>query len=200
MMRKTIAALLVAPTLALAAVPPAQAGNSLIAAGRKVAVAKSGMTVVPPTEWNKLGARPGKQAELWTMDGAELDKVVFFGGIGEGGTLLRDSDRKNRPLPRFKASMLVTDIAPFLESSYRVKYRIAAFTIDSVEPDSFGGASGVRFTYSFQNPDEELPRRGEARAALVQGKLYMIAYEAPSLHYFPKYLEAFRGLTDSARL
>ena len=45
---------------------PALAGNSLVAQGRSVAVAKSPMTVAPDREWNKMGARPGRNSETWT--------------------------------------------------------------------------------------------------------------------------------------
>lgn len=177
---------------------PAEAGNSLIAPGSKVLVAKSKLSITPDKEWNKLGRRPGRAAETWTIDGDELNDVTFYGGIPDGQPLFKEMDKRNRPLPRVSSTMLVTDIPVLFESSYRIALDTPLMRIDSVEPASFVGAKGVRFTYSFTRQNEEVHRRGEARAAIIGGKLYMITYEAPTLHYFDKSLTTFRQLADSA--
>ncbi|WP_374942752.1 hypothetical protein [Sphingomonas sp.] len=194
------------PTLPLLAVAfalvaaPVSAGNTLIPAGRRVAVAKSTLTVAPPSEWNKLGARPGRNSETWTIDGDALNDLTFYGGIPAGKTLFREVDRKNRPLPKVSATMLVTDIPALVENSYRVALNTPLFTVDTLEPALFAGRQGVRFTYSFTRPGEDLPRKGEARAALVGGKLYMITFEAPRLHFFDRSVEAFRKVADTAKV
>lgn len=179
---------------------PAAAGNSLISAGDKRKVAKSDLSITPTREWNKLDERPGKRAETWTLDGDALNDVTFYGGIEPGKTLFAEVDKRNRPLPRVSATMLITDIPVLFESSYRIALNTSLITIDSVEPTLFAGHKGVRFTYSFVKQGEDVHRRGEARAAIIKGKLYMISYEAPTLHYFDRSLSAFRQLADSARL
>ncbi len=55
----------------------------------KVAVAKSGLTVNPDREWNKMGARSGRNSETWTIDGDGLNDVTFYGGIANDSTLFR---------------------------------------------------------------------------------------------------------------
>ncbi|SNS83424.1 hypothetical protein SAMN06295912_11860 [Sphingomonas laterariae] len=191
-----IAGALIAGMLVAAA--PAMAGNSLVAPGSKVQVAKSGMSIRSDGEWNKLGRRLGPNTETWTIDGDELNDVTFYGGIADGLPIFREVDKKNRPLPRVSSTMLVTDIPTLFETSYRIAYDTPLMKIDTVEPTSFAGGKGVRFTYSFTRPNEELHRKGEARAAVVGGKLFLITYEAPTLHYFDKTLPAFRQLADSA--
>ena len=193
--RTALAALAV---FALAA--PAMAGNTLIPPGLRVAVAKSAMTVVPSIEWNKLGVRPGRNSESWTQDGDDLNDLTFYGGIEAGRPLFREIDKKNQPLPKVSATMLITDIPVLLENSYRVALGAASFKVDLVEPLPFAGNKGVRFTYSFSKQNETLQRRGEARGAVIAGKLYLITYEAPGLYYYDRSAAAFRAVAESVRL
>ncbi len=185
--------------LALVAAP-VLAGNKLIPAGQPVAVAKSVLTVTPSVEWNKLGARPGRNSETWTFDGDALNDLTFYGGIEPEQTLFREVSKRTKPLPRVKATMLVTDIPTLVENSYRIALDTPLFTVDGMEPMAFAGQPGIRFTYSFTRPNEDLPRKGEGRAAMIDGKLYLITFEAPRLHYFDAGVAAFRQVADSAKL
>lgn len=185
--------------LALIATPVA-AGNRLIAAGQPVTVAKSILTVTPAREWNKLGARPGRHSETWTLDGEALNDLSFYAGVAPDETLFHEVSRRHKPLPRVKATMLVTDIPTLVENSYRVALDVALFTVDAMEPMAFAGKPGIRFTYRFTRPQEDLPRKGEGRAAMIDGKLYLMTFEAPRLHYFDAGVAAFRQVADSAKL
>lgn len=184
----------------LLAAQPAIAGNSLVAPGARVLVAKSTLAVTPASEWNKLGARPGRNSESWTLDGDGLNEITFYGGIADGRTLFREVDKRNRPLPKVSSTMLITDIPALLESSYRIALDTPLMTITSVEPDIFAGAKGVRFNYSYTRPGDDIRRMGEARAAMIGGQLYMATYEAPALYYFDRDLAAFRQIAESATL
>lgn len=177
----------------------ASAGNTLIPAGKRVAVAKSAMTVQPGTEWNKLSARPGRNAETWTQDGDDLNDLSFYGGIESGRPLFREVDRKNKPLPKVSATMLITDIPVLLENSYRIARDASSMTIDTIAPTLFAGNKGVRFTYTFSQQNETLQRRGEARGAVIGGKLYLVTYEAPSLYYYDRSAGAAQAVADSVR-
>jgi hypothetical protein len=196
MMRKSY--ILSCAGAALLIATPAMAGFKLMPAGVAVAVAKSGLTVKPSIAWNKLGARPGRQAESWTLDGLSLNDVTFYGGIVDNTTLFREVDKTRKPLPRFSATMLAPDIAQLFEGSYRVAVGTSLMSIDAMEPATFAGQQGFRFTYSFTIQNEEVKRLGEARGAIVGGKLYLITYEAPKIHYFARDVAAFRALADSA--
>jgi hypothetical protein len=177
---------------------PAVAGYKLMASGKPVAVAKSGLTVTPNTAWNKLGARPGRNAESWTIDGLSLNDMTFYGGIPNNQTLFREVDKKNKPLPRFSSTMLLPDIASLFESSYRIAASTSLFSVDSMAPAKFGGSDGFSFSYSFTVQDEEVERKGLARGAIIGGKLFMVTYEAPKIHYFDKYDDAFVAIADGA--
>lgn len=185
--------------LAVMAVP-AEAGFKLMPASKPVAVGKAGLMVTPAADWNRLGAKIGRFAEAWTLDGHSLNDLTFYAGIEEDRTLFREVDKKNRPLPRFTASMLPPDIAQLFESSYRIAVSTSLFTIDSIEPAQFAGRDGFRFSYSFTIQNEEVRRKGEATGAIIGGRLYLIAFEAPAIHYFDRDVEAYRAVVASARV
>lgn len=172
--------------------------NSLVAPGPQAAIAKSSISAAPVNEWNRLSRTEGKNTEIWTIDGADLNKVTFIGGIAPGTTLMREVDKKNRPLPTVSANMLITDIPALLESTYRVRYGVNQMTIDSQEPAMVNGQKGIRFTYSFTR-DDEVARKGEALGAVIGGKLYLVSYEAPALYFFDKDVEKYRQLLSTVK-
>jgi hypothetical protein len=184
----------------IVAATPALAGYKLMAQGKAVAVAKSGLTVTPAQPWNRLGGRVGRNAESWTLDGLPLNDMTFYGGIANGTTLFREVDKKNAPLPRFSSTMLIPDVVQLFEGSYRVANSTSLMSIDSTEPATFAGQPGFRFTYNFTVQNEEVRRKGEAYGAVVGGKLYMVTFEAPVIHYFDAGIEGFRTLAASAKI
>ena len=190
---------LMLPALVMAATPAA-AGNSLIAAGQRVAVAKSAMTVAPDHEWNKLGARPGRNSEEWTLDGDGLNDLTFYGGIEGGKSLFREVSKRNRPLPRFSSTMLLTDVPTLLEQSYRIALDTPLMTIDRTEPAMLAGNKAVRFCYTFTRQGEEVRRNGEAVATIVGGRLYMISFEAPAIFFFDRDVAGYRAVVESVHL
>jgi hypothetical protein len=193
---------LIAVTAALSIIvcAPAFGGNSLVEPGVQQAVAKSTLTAKADGEWNRLGRRDGKFVELWTRDGDSLNKVAFFAGVPTGQPLLRELNKKNRPLPKVSGNMLITDIPTLLESSYRIQFNANRFAVNDQEPITFSGYPGIKFTYTFTNDADEVERKGEAVGAFIKNKLYLIAYEAPAIYFFDKDLGAFRKLVSSLKL
>lgn len=177
-------------------IPTAQA-NGYRAKDVSVEVAKSPMKVTPKRDWNSLSLRPGKKAETWTLDGEQLNDVTFYGGVAPGEALIREESKKHKPLPKFTRETLLVEVPELLEGTYRTEKGIGSFAITSSSPDRFLGHYGIRFTYEFVDADS-LPRKGEARAILIKGLLYMATFDAPRLHYFDAALADFRDLTDSA--
>lgn len=178
---------------------PLMAGNALMPAGTSVAVAKSTLTVRPEREWNRLSARPGRNSETWTLDGDDLNGVNFY-SIESGRALFREVSKKTKPLPHFSSTMLLTDIPALLENSYRIALGTTLFTMNQVEPVAFLGVKGVRFSYSFRKQMEDVSRNGEAVGAIVDGRLYLMSFDAPAILYFDRDVAAFRQMVSSARL
>ena len=192
-------ALMIAAAL-LAMSSPAAASFKLMSAGKPAQVGKSTLTVTPPRDWNRLRQRVGRNAESWTLDGLSLNDATFYGGIEDGRTLFRQADKKNRPLPRFSATMLMTDVAAMFEQSYRIAGGTSLFTIARMEPADFAGRPGFRFAYEFTQAADEVRRKGEAIGAIVGGRLYMATFEAPVIHYYDRDIAAFRALAATARI
>jgi hypothetical protein len=186
----------------LAALLPAaaDAGNSLIASDTRVTVARSALTVAPAREWNRLGARPGRNSESWTLDGDTLNDLSFYGGIEDDKPLFRDADHAHRPLPHFSRRMLITDVPMLFESSYRIALQTPLMKVDGIAPATVAGHKGIRFTYGYSRFEEEVARKGEGYAAIVDGRLYMMTFEAPALHYFDAGIADARAVVASARL
>jgi hypothetical protein len=174
--------------------------NSLVSPGPREKIAKSSLSAVPVSEWNKLSERGGKNVELWTLDGDGLNKITFFGGIPVGQPLFRELDKKHAPLPRVTPNMLITDIPPILESTYRIQLHTMQMSIDNQEPTTVGGHKGIKFTYTFVREDDEVERKGEAVGTYVGDRLYIVAYEAPAIHFFDKDVDKFRQLVTTLRL
>lgn len=190
--------LLVTSALLMAA--PAMAGNALMVPGTPVAVAKSVMTVTPGREWNRLSARPGRDSETWTIDGDGMNGLNFYGGIESGRSLFREVSKKTKPLPHFSTTMLLTDIPELFENSYRIALDTPLFTVSGIEPVKFLGQDGVRFTYSFRRQQQEILRQGEATATIVGKRLYLISFEAPTIHYFDRDVAGYREIVGSAKM
>lgn len=171
----------------------AHSGNRLMEANSQAQVAGGAFSVSPPQAWNKLGARPGRGAEVWTLDGEALNEITFYGAIQTDRPIFRERNRREQPLPRFSSTMLLTDIPTLLENSYRTGLGVSVYTTDRMEPTRFGGRDGIRFEYRFTAGDE-VPRRGEGYGAIVNGRLYLITFEAPVIHYFDASIEAYRQL------
>lgn len=185
--------------VALVACGSSALANGYREKGKVVAVASSKMIVTPPRDWNRLSIKPGKRAETWTLDGEQLNDVTFYGGIEPGAPLVREVSKKRAPLPKLSQSTLLVEIPELLEATYRTAKEIGTFTLSSSSPDRFLGHEGIRFTYEYVDNDN-LHRKGEARAVLVDGALYMTTYDAPRLHYFDKGLADYRALSDTATL
>jgi hypothetical protein len=185
---------------ALGAAPSASAGMyKLVPAGAASTVGRSDMVVTPSRDWNHLGQRVGRNAESWTNDGLSLDDVTFYGGIANDQTLFKEVNQKDKPLPRFSATMLPPDIVQMFEASYRIANDTSLFTVNDVEPVTFMGAAGVQFSYRLTSTDE-VERNGMATAAVINGKLYMITFEAPVIYYYDRYLSAYQDIVKSAAL
>lgn len=197
MIRTFILAACVAALVSGVAGAPAGA-NAYREKGRTAIVAKA-ITVTPPRDWNKLAFLPGKHAETWTLDGEQLNEITFYGGVEAGQPLVREVSRKRKPLPRFTRATLLVEVPELLEGTYRAGRDIGTFSLTGSAPGKFLGRDGIRFTYDYVDGDN-LPRKGEAHAALIGGRLYMATFDAPRLHYFDRVLADFHALIGTARL
>ncbi len=196
-MRKSI---VFAIGLSLIATPALAGPWSLVPASQPIAVAKSTLTVTPPSPWNRWKIRPSKKGEIWTQDGVSLNALTFTAGVMAGEPIYKERNKKDLPLPKFDPRMTGPDIVQMFEATNRILLKTSLFEVDHVEPAKLAGHDGVRFSYHYVVQDEEVRRKGEARAAIIGGKLYLIDYAAPAIHYFDTGIEEARAIMDGARL
>jgi hypothetical protein len=175
---------LLALALILTAAAPAMADWVVMSADEEIKVAKGTMSVKPMSDWNRSSARPSRRSEAWTRDGINLNELTFYGAIADGEPLFRQFWTPEGKLPRFRADMLPTDLAELFEASNRLILQSPVFKMGRIEPAKLGKHDGVRFGYSYAAQGDDIERRGEAVAVIVDGKLYMVNFIAPSLHYF----------------
>jgi hypothetical protein len=175
---------ILAVALIMTAAAPAMADWVVMSANEEIKVAKGTMSVKPASDWNRSSLRPSRRSEAWTRDGINLNELTFYGAIADGEPLFRQFWMADGKLPRFRADMLPTDLAELFEASNRLILQSPVFKMGKVEPARLGTHDGVRFGYSYAAQGDDIERRGEAVAAIVDGKLYLVNFIAPSLHYF----------------
>jgi len=174
--------------------------NSLVAPGMRSGIAKSKLSATSAGEWNRLSRVDGKNVEVWTADGDALNKVTFYGGIESGKPLVKETDQKHHPLPKISPTILITDIPSLLETTYRSLGAVNQMNVGEEAPATLAGRKAIRFAYTLTRSDDEVRRKGEGIGALVDGKLYLVTYEAPALHFFEKDVQRYRELAASLSL
>jgi hypothetical protein len=179
---------------------PAQADWSLREDGKPAKVNRAGLEITPQGDWNRWSASPSKRGEIWTIDGLSLNELTVFGGILNGEAIYRETDKKDNPLPKFKSDMLPPDLVELFEASTRIVLQTSIFEVSEVEPAKLDGKDAVRFTYKYAVENDQLIRKGEAVAAVVDGRLYLINFVAPEIHYFDRDVENFHDMAASIKL
>ncbi len=187
----------VAATIACILVATPVQAHKLEEANVAVRVAKSKMSVTPERAWNGIGGRQGKQSEVWTIDGEQLNELIFFADVRGGATLA--PKMKHVTLPTWDEKMLLVELPELVERNYRVTRQVTEFTQISSKPQTFLGRDGIAFEYEYVNADG-LHVRGIAVATIIDGALYMINLNAPRLNYFERSKAAFDAIVASAKL
>lgn len=190
--------ILLALVLGLAATPAA-AQWRLVKAAEPREVVGGAMIVTAPAEWNRSTDRPTKRTEIWTKDGTTLGELDFWLGVKPGEPLFKEQSKKKAPLPKFDPNMLPTDLVEFFEDTARTVLGGSLFETTYVKPATLAGNPGVEFEFVYTGSDE-VARRGLVRGAIIGGRLYLINWDAPKLHYYDQHIEEVRQIMDSAKL
>ena len=186
---------------ALAMTSPALAGWKLVSGNKTVIVTKGKkMKVTPTGDWNQFSYRPTKRSEVWTRDGLSLNELYFLSETLPGEPLFKQLNKKDEPLPKFKADMLPTDLVDLFEGSVRINIKSSKFEVLKVEPAKLGSHDAVRLQYSYVVGDEPLTRRGEVVMANIGGKLSMVNFTAPAIEFFDRDIGEIREMVSKASL
>ena len=168
---------------------------------RSVNVGDGSLTVTAPRPWNE--ARRSFLADVrwvedWTLNGPLLDGISFVSGMPSGRYIVRQSTRDERQVPKFRSDMTAFEIAAMLESAYRVRGGAVDFKTLGMVPRPFMGANGFQLDFEHLDSDE-LWRKGRAVGAVIDGKLYLVLFDAARAHYYPNAIGDFEAIVASAR-
>jgi hypothetical protein len=168
---------------------------------QRVNVGDGQMAVVAPRPYNRhrrVLFSDVSDVEDWTLNGPILDGISFVSGMKNNKELIRQHRTANQQVPRFRSDMTAPEIAAMLESLYRVKGGAVDLKTLSLQPRQFLGANGFQWDYEHLGQDE-LWRRGRAVGAVIDGKLYMILFDAARSHYYAAGLPDFEAIVASAQ-
>jgi hypothetical protein len=169
---------------------------------RRVSVGDRTMSVVPPRPWNRArrdNLSDMRAVEDWTLNGTELDELVMVSGLKNGQSFIRQWRTTTQQVPVFRSDMTPPEVAAMIESLFRVRGGALEFRTLGLQPRTFLGASGFQLDYQHLDGDE-LWRKGRAVGAVVNGRLYLILFDAARSHYYEAGLPDFEAITASAAL
>lgn len=152
-----------------------------------------GYWVDPQIEWSgrKFGG-----SELWTVHGLALERVQLTRAVEDGDPLLEPGTGSDE-LPLFRSAMSASEV---VELVVQTLSRVGAAHAEALDlrPREFARRSGFEFDLRFASASG-LEMTGRAAGAVVDGKLYLILFTAPRVHYYDLYADEVERVMDSAR-
>jgi len=169
---------------------------------RSVQVGNGSMAVTAPRPWNRtrtiISFDNVREVEDWTLNGPLLDSISFVTGLRGDRELIRQRRTEDRQVPKFRSNMTAPEVTAMLETFFRTKAGSIDFRTTSLQPRLFLGANGFQWDYEHLDSDE-LWRRGRAVGAVIDGKLYLILFDAARSHYYASAIGDFEAIVASAR-
>jgi len=170
---------------------------------KAVSVGNGAMVVTPPRPWNEqrrfMRFDVVGQVEDWTLNGPYLDGITFISGLPNNRALVRQRSTEDRQVPPFRSNMTAPEITAMLETAFRVRGGAVEFKTLGLAPRNFLGYPGFQFDFEHLDSDE-LWRRGRAVGAVIDGRLYLMLYDAARAHYYANAINDFEVMANNARL
>lgn len=169
---------------------------------RSHSVGNGSMAVTPPRPWNRQRRfffDSIRWVEDWTLNGPYLDGITFVTGLPSGEYLVRQRRTEERQVPKFRSDMTAPEVAAMLESAFRVRGGAVDFRTLGLQPRTFMGYPGFQFDFEHLDSDE-LWRKGRAVGAVINGRLYLILFDAARSHYYGNAIPDFETMVINARL
>jgi hypothetical protein len=170
---------------------------------RRVQVGNGTLSVIPPRPYNRqrrdLSYYSVREVEEWTLNGPYLDAILFVTGLKNDRTLVYQRRTASQQVPKFRSNMTAPEIAGMVESLFRVRGGTIEFRTLGIQPRPFLGYNGFQFDYEHLDGDE-LWRKGRAVGAVIDGRLYLVLFDAARSHYYTTVLPDFEAIVASASL
>jgi len=147
--------------------------------------------------WNRFTR--GVEVPTWTVEGFTVDRLQFFVGIQDGQPIAQRAKgaKEQRPLT-FHTSMKAHEIVALFEGLYTQDG--STFTLDRVEPVTFVGEAGFKYSYTLIRRGDDVKLSGVGYGAVHGGELFVINYSAPRLGFFPRYQQQIEKMALGAHL
>ena len=147
--------------------------------------------------WNRFTR--GVDVPTWTVEGFTVDRLQFFVGIKDNTPIADRAKgaKEARPLT-FHASMKAHEIVALFQGLYTQDG--STFTLDKVEPVTFVGESGFKYSYTLIRRGDDVTLSGVGYGAVHNSELVLINYSAPRLGFFPRYQAQIEKMALGARL
>lgn len=163
------------------------------------------ISVEPGRKWNKLAQTSFQgRVEVWTLDGAVLNTLVFFTGVPDGEPLftrrvpLGAASREEKPAV-FRASMNPVEVQELLEATVARHFQTTIAEGRNLKPQTIDNGAGFRFETRMLGRDE-VERHGVFVGTIRNGRLYGAWFQGAKLHYYERYLPEFDRMVKSAKL
>ena len=151
-------------------------------------------------DWSKFTmVKPGRNTEVWTRDGQQLNSLYFVKGLKSGQTIFNNSSAQ--PMPEFQPGMLPNELADFTRASL-LRYLGEGSSSDGeigMRPTNFAGDVGFLFDMNF-TLENGLRYRASSVATERDGALYLVIYLGTDLHYYDAALSEFQMIIDTAQI
>lgn len=148
--------------------------------------------------WNRVDLPGLGKAEIWTTDGITLDTLMFYVGISEGEPLEELANRQEKQQLRFRATMPAHEIVELYKAVASDGGSI--FKLEKLAPAVFLGGEGFRFDFTLLRKSDEVDLKGIAYGTVRNGKLHLMVYRAPRVHYFNRHLARVEAVIRTLKL
>lgn len=149
--------------------------------------------------WNRfenVGAFP---RPTWTVEGMTVDLLVFFVGVKDGEPLRAQAAASSNQKPAtFRSSMQPHEIVAMFQAGLTADG--STFTLGKLDRAQFLGGEGFRFEFTRVRREDDVQLAGFGYAAVRNGELHAIVYQAPRLAFYPRYAPQIEKMAQSARL
>lgn len=156
----------------------------------------SRMVIHLDSAWNHVNAPALGPAQLWTMEGLPVDRMIIYTEIKDGQAI-HESSSKQKEF-KFRSGMQPDEIVTMFEGALTSDG--SSFKLTKLEPFTFGGDKGFRFEYSVIRKGDNVQLSGIGYATVSKGELFAILYMAPRLTIFSRHKGRVEEIARSARV
>jgi len=151
-------------------------------------------TIETPIQWNSKSDM-GSNITQWTINGSEIDGLLFFEEIGDRQTIFqtKEKDKKSRV---YLKDMTEVEVADLISESIKYGFPFADFRYQNLAPRKFGSKKGFYFSLEAKTASG-IKYQGLVVGSQENGVLNFIFYYGTQIHHFEQYLPQVKRIIQS---